>query len=55
MREEDAAAVVKVKEVTAGMLIVGDEILNGFTQEVNLVLASRALKDVGISLEKAGR
>ena len=36
---------------TAGMVIIGDEILNGFTHEVNLQIASQRLLAIGIPLK----
>ncbi len=35
-----------------GILIIGDEILSGFTQESNLIVASNALSSVGIPLRR---
>lgn len=39
-----------VEGQTAAMVIIGDEILNGFTTEVNLQVASKALASIGIPL-----
>lgn len=39
-------------DVTAGLLIIGDEILNGFTQEVNLRVATKALASIGVPLKR---
>ena len=39
-------------DVTAGLLVIGDEILNGFTQEVNLRAATRALASIGVPLKR---
>merc|ERR1719223_2526695 len=38
-------------ERTAGMVVIGDEILNGFTHEVNLQVASQRLLAIGIPLK----
>lgn len=37
---------------TAALLIIGDEILNGFTSDSNLQVTSKALADIGIPLKK---
>ena len=39
-------------DVTAGLLIIGDEILNGFTQEGNLRVATKALASIGVPLKR---
>lgn len=38
---------------TAALLIIGDEILNGFTDDSNLPVAAKALARIGIPLKKA--
>ena len=40
------------RAMSAGFLIIGDEILNGFTQEVNLVPATKALSSIGVPLRR---
>ena len=37
---------------TAGMIIIGDEILNGMTADVNMQITSLCLKSIGIPLRK---
>lgn len=39
-------------KMSAGLLIIGDEILSGFTQEVNLVPTTKALSSIGVPLRK---
>lgn len=54
----DASSVVNAttegarRTQTAAMLIIGDEILNGFTSESNLQVASQTLSSIGIPLKK---
>ena len=36
----------------AGMVVIGDEILNGFTADVNVQVASKALSSIGIPLKR---
>lgn len=40
----------KQKAVLAGLIIIGDEILNGFTSDVNLKVAATELESIGIRL-----
>ena len=40
------------KTPKAALIIIGDEILNGFTTEVNLQVASKSLSSIGIPLKK---
>lgn len=42
----------QMKVPTAGLVIIGDEILNGFTSESNLLVTSKALVANGITLKK---
>jgi molybdenum cofactor synthesis domain-containing protein len=42
----------EIKVPTAGLIIIGDEILNGFTSESNLLVTSKALVANGITLKK---
>ena len=37
---------------TVGMIIIGDEILNGFTDDLNLKVATKALASIGVPLKK---
>ena len=41
------------KFVTAGVLIIGNEILSGRTQDVNLAYIARGLNEVGVTLREA--
>eukprot|EP00596_Hydrurales_sp_CCMP1899_P000616 CAMPEP_0119050402 /NCGR_PEP_ID=MMETSP1177-20130426/69741_1 /TAXON_ID=2985 /ORGANISM="Ochromonas sp, Strain CCMP1899" /LENGTH=524 /DNA_ID=CAMNT_0007028761 /DNA_START=373 /DNA_END=1947 /DNA_ORIENTATION=+ len=40
------------REQTAGLIIVGDEILNGFIPEINMQVAISSLKSVGIPMNR---
>lgn len=40
------------KNVTAGLLIIGDEILSGRTQDANLNFLAKSLADIGINLQE---
>lgn len=42
----------RMKVESAGMIIIGDEILNGFTAESNLQITSNALATVGVPLRR---
>jgi len=46
------AADDKEKAVTAGLIIIGDEILNGFTADVNLKVAAEELGKIGIRMSR---
>ncbi len=41
-------------DVTAGIVIIGDEILKGQTQDVNTVFLAQRLRSYGIRLAKVG-
>src|SRR5215831_11496241 len=41
------------KIVTAGVLIIGNEILSGRTQDTNLAYIAKGLNDVGVTLREA--
>lgn len=40
------------KVLTTAMIIIGDEILNGFTTDLNLQVATKALSSIGVPLKK---
>lgn len=40
------------KVQTTAMIIIGDEILNGFTTDLNLQVATKALSSIGVPLKK---
>eukprot|EP00597_Dinobryon_sp_UTEXLB2267_P005785 CAMPEP_0170064466 /NCGR_PEP_ID=MMETSP0019_2-20121128/4939_1 /TAXON_ID=98059 /ORGANISM="Dinobryon sp., Strain UTEXLB2267" /LENGTH=580 /DNA_ID=CAMNT_0010271135 /DNA_START=93 /DNA_END=1831 /DNA_ORIENTATION=- len=50
MQEKTKTAISNVQ--TAAMIIIGDEILNGFTSDVNLQVATKALSSIGVPLKK---
>ena len=40
------------KVLATAMIIIGDEILNGFTTDLNLQVATKALSTIGVPLKK---
>src|SRR5271154_6343239 len=48
-----SAAAVEAKIVTACVLIIGNEILSGRTQDENLAFLAKGLNDVGVRLREA--
>lgn len=49
----DSYKISPEKEVTtAGMIVIGDEILNGMTTEVNMIVVCNCLKTIGIPLHR---
>jgi len=51
--DERSAAAVEAKIVTACVLIIGNEILSGRTQDANLAYIAKGLNDVGVRLREA--
>jgi molybdenum cofactor synthesis domain-containing protein len=52
-RKPQGAAMAEPKTVTACVLIIGNEILSGRTQDLNLAFLARGLNDVGVRLREA--
>jgi molybdenum cofactor synthesis domain-containing protein len=53
MSERGSEAVPSGRTVTACVLIIGNEILSGGTQDLNLAFLAKGLNDVGIRLKEA--
>lgn len=51
-REESKGKDGRMKVASAGMIIIGDEILNGFTTASNMQITSSALGSVGVPLRR---